>query len=148
MSAHVGLRAEVVTIRGGGEKVVIRDVEGMVLEVVILGPETGPRGRDHKNVRLLFKAPFSRPKLVGLWGGRDETVVVIKPASSDEWHSAAKEPTPPNEPSTSRRTAYLPSARSGVDCDSSSARRAASADGREPNAIRGRSGCRSARHLP
>jgi hypothetical protein len=73
VSAHVGLRAEVVTIRGGGEKVVIRDVEGMVMEVVILGPETGPRGRDHKNVRLLFKAPFSRPKAGRALGrsGRD-----------------------------------------------------------------------------
>ena len=74
MSAHVSLQAEVVGLRGGGQKVVIRDVEGMALELVILSPEPGPRGREHKNVRLVFKAPFSRPKVVGLWGGKDETV--------------------------------------------------------------------------
>ena len=89
MGAHVALEATVVALRGGGEKVVIRDADGMVLELVILGPEDGPRGRDFKNVRLLFKAPFSRPKLVGVWGGRDETVVVLEPHSSDEWHSDA-----------------------------------------------------------
>ena len=88
MTAYVGITAEVAKVRGGGEKVVIRDNEGMVLELVVLGPEPGPRGREHKNVRLLFKAPYSRPKVVGLWGGRDETVVVLEPASSEEWHSA------------------------------------------------------------
>lgn len=92
MVVHVNFDAEVVPLRGGGEKVVVRDVEGMVLELVILGPEEGPRGRDFKNVRLLFKAPYSRPKVVGLWGGRDETVVVVEPHSSDEWHSASTTP--------------------------------------------------------
>lgn len=86
MSAHIGVTAEVVMLRGGGEKVVVRDAEGMLMELVVLGPEAGPRGRDHKNVRLQFKAPFSRPKVVGIWGGKDETVVVIEPHSSGEWH--------------------------------------------------------------
>ena len=86
MSAHVGLTAELTKVRGGGEKIVIRDAEGMVMELVVLAPEPGPRGRDHKNVRLQFKSPFSRPKVVGLWGGKDETVVVIEPHSSAEWH--------------------------------------------------------------
>ena len=89
MGAHVKLHAEVLALRGGGEKVVVRDTEGMVLELVIVGPEDGPRGRDFKNVRLSFKAPFSRPKVVGLWGGKDETVVVLEPHSSAEWHSSA-----------------------------------------------------------
>lgn len=86
MSSHLGLTVQRAELRGGGEKVVIGDTEGMVMELVVLGPEAGPRGRDHKNVRLLFKAPFSRPKVVGLWGGKDETVVVIEPHSSAEWH--------------------------------------------------------------
>lgn len=88
MSAHVQATADVVALRGGGQKLVIQDDEGLVIELVILGPEPGPRGRDHKNVRLTFKDPWSRPKVVGLWGGRDETVVVIEPHSSSEWHSS------------------------------------------------------------
>ena len=86
MSAHVGVTAEVAGLRGGGEKVVVRDAKGMAIELAVLGPEAGPRGRDHKNVRLQFKAPFSRPKVVGIWGGKDETVVVIEPLSSEERH--------------------------------------------------------------
>jgi hypothetical protein len=86
VSAHISLNAEVVGLRGGGQKVVVHDVEGMIVELVILGPEKGPRGREHKSVRLVFKAPFSRPKVVGLWGGKDETVLVVEPHSSQEWH--------------------------------------------------------------
>lgn len=44
MSAHVGLTAELKRVRGGGEKIVIRDAEGMVMELVVLAPESGLGG--------------------------------------------------------------------------------------------------------
>lgn len=86
MTARVGFTAQVVPVRGGGEKIVVTDEEGMKMDLVILGPEEGRMGRTFKNVRLVFFGPWSRPKLVGLWGGQDQTVVVLEAGKSDEWH--------------------------------------------------------------
>lgn len=41
MSAHVGLTAELTKVRGGGEKIVIRDAEGMVRELWPMPPNRG-----------------------------------------------------------------------------------------------------------